>query len=96
LCVAISSKQKCHFIFSFIKSENRREEEQGLPRGVGTSGRGKEVGKGYGRVNIVQILCIHVYKWKNETTETIPGMGEMEIKENDGEGEFKNDIFFIF
>jgi hypothetical protein len=25
--------------------------------------------------------------------ETIPGMGEGEIKENDGEGEFKYDIF---
>jgi hypothetical protein len=29
------------FFFSFIKSENRRT-EQVLPRGVGTSGRGRE------------------------------------------------------
>jgi hypothetical protein len=27
--------------------------------------------------------------------ETIPGMGEGEIKENDGGGEFKYDIFTI-
>jgi hypothetical protein len=79
--------------FFFTKSYNRRVEQvlQGLWYQWWGGG-----GKGCGRVNIVQILCIHVYKWKNETTETIPGMGEMEIKENDGEGEFKNDIFFIF
>jgi hypothetical protein len=32
-----------------------------------TSGRGKEVGKGCGRVNIVQILSTYVCKWKNDT-----------------------------
>jgi hypothetical protein len=26
------------------------------------------------KVNKVEILCTHVYKWKNETCETIPGM----------------------
>jgi hypothetical protein len=62
--------------------ENRRA-EQILPGegevvpvwGGGTSGRREEVGKGYRRVNMVQILCIHVCKWENETVETIPGMG---------------------
>jgi hypothetical protein len=31
---------------------------------IGSSGRGEEVRKGHGRVNIVQILYIHIYKWK--------------------------------
>jgi hypothetical protein len=26
------------------------------------------------RVNMVQILCTHVCKWKNETVESIPGI----------------------
>jgi hypothetical protein len=32
-----------------------------------------------------------VCKWKNETVESIPGMGRG-IKENDGGGEFNYDI----
>jgi hypothetical protein len=56
---------KCYF-FSFTKLENRKA-EQVLGRVVSTSGSGEEVGKGLGRVNILQILCTHVYKWKNET-----------------------------
>jgi hypothetical protein len=35
--------------------------------GGGISGRGKELGMGCWRVNIVQILCTHVSEWKNET-----------------------------
>jgi hypothetical protein len=42
---------------------------------VDTSRRGEEVGKGCGRVNMVQILCTHVCKWKTRSVETIPGMG---------------------
>jgi hypothetical protein len=34
---------------------------------VGISGREKELGKRYGRVNIVQVLSTHVCKWENET-----------------------------
>jgi hypothetical protein len=30
------------------------------------------------------ILCTHVCKWKMISVETTPGMGEGEIKENDG------------
>jgi hypothetical protein len=59
-------KQTKMFFFSFTKSEDRRV-EQVLPGEVGTSGIGEEVGKGCGRVNIVQILCIQVCKWKNDT-----------------------------
>jgi hypothetical protein len=36
----------------------------------------EEVGKGHERVNIVQILCTHVCKWKNDTVESIPEIGE--------------------
>jgi hypothetical protein len=34
---------------------------------------GREVGKGYRKVYMVQILCTHVCKWKTDV-ETIPGM----------------------
>jgi hypothetical protein len=34
---------------------------------VGTTGRREEVDKGCRKVNMVQILCTHVCKWKNET-----------------------------
>jgi hypothetical protein len=44
--------------------------------GIGVSGAEEEVGKGCRRVNIVQIECTHVCKWKNDTVETVPGMGE--------------------
>jgi hypothetical protein len=48
--------------------------------------------KEYRRVNVVEILCTHVFKWKNETVETIPGMRGEGIKENDEGGEFNSDI----
>jgi hypothetical protein len=54
------------FFFSFTKSENRRA-EQVTSAWVGTSGREEKVGKGCGRLNVVQILYTHVCKWKNET-----------------------------
>jgi hypothetical protein len=37
-----------------------------------------------GRVNMVQILCTHVYKRKMRPVETVPGMEGRGIKENDG------------
>jgi hypothetical protein len=67
LCIAILNKQKCHF-FSFTKSENRRAEQV-------LFWRGEKVGKGCERMNIVQILCTHLCKWKMMPVETIPGMG---------------------
>jgi hypothetical protein len=36
-------------------------------REVGTNGRGEDIRKGYRRVNMVQILCTYVCKWKNDT-----------------------------
>jgi hypothetical protein len=40
--------------------------------------------------------CVHIYVNRKVTaTKTIPGMREWRIKENDGKGEFKYDIFNI-
>jgi hypothetical protein len=90
------TKKKCHF-FSFTKSKNRRM-EQVLPggweeRGVDSSGSGEGVGKKHGKVNMVQILCTHVGKWKIRPVETVPGMGQGGMKENVGGDELKYDIF---
>jgi hypothetical protein len=41
---------------------------------------------------MVKILYTRVCKWKNETVEIIPRMGDGRIKENDGGGEFNYDI----
>jgi hypothetical protein len=34
---------------------------------VGTSGRWEDIRKRCRRMNIVEILCTYVWKWKNET-----------------------------
>jgi hypothetical protein len=52
-CVAILNKQKWA--------------EQVMSGELVPVGRGEDVGKGCRRVNMVQILCAHVCKWKNET-----------------------------
>jgi hypothetical protein len=45
------------------------------------------------RVNMVQ-KCVHLYvKAKMIPDETIPGIGEGEVKESSGGGELKYDIF---
>jgi hypothetical protein len=54
-CVAILSRQKCHFLLYFAKLKNRRA-EQVLPGVTGISGMGEEVERGCRGVNIVQIL----------------------------------------
>jgi hypothetical protein len=64
--------------------------DQVLSGGIGVTGSGEEVGNMCGRVNMVQILCTHVCKWKMISFETIPGIEGGEIKEN--WGEFKCDI----
>jgi hypothetical protein len=50
---------------SFTKAEDRRVKQSLL--GIGINGRGEEVEKGCGRVNMVQILCTCECKWKNDT-----------------------------
>jgi hypothetical protein len=53
----------------------------------------EDVGKGYRKVNMVQIPCTRVCKWKMVPVETIPGVGGGEIKENGGGGEVNYDVF---
>jgi hypothetical protein len=50
------------------------------------------MGKGCTRVNIVETLCIHVCKWKNETCCNYSRNGGRGTKENDGGSEFNYDI----
>jgi hypothetical protein len=59
------------------------------PWGVGISGRGQDIRKVCRRVNMAEILCIHVCNGKMRPAETIPGMGGRGKKENDEESEFK-------
>jgi hypothetical protein len=57
-------------IFSFANQRTREWNKSG-GRGVqgkaGTTKRGEEVAKGCNMVNMVQTLCTHVCKWKNDT-----------------------------
>jgi hypothetical protein len=53
--------------FLFFYKIGGQEGRTGLSWGEGLVPVGGGGGKGCGRVNIVQILCVHVCKWKNET-----------------------------
>jgi hypothetical protein len=64
---------KMSFYFSFIPSQNRKA-DQVLFGSVDTSVMGEEMEKGCGRVNIMQILRIHVCKWKMIPVKTTLGM----------------------
>jgi hypothetical protein len=89
-CVAILNKNVIFFFYKIREQEGRT--------GPVWSGRltpvgGEGCGERERRVNMVQILCPRVCKWKNGTCSTIPGMGEG-IRESDGGGEF-NYIYLI-
>jgi hypothetical protein len=61
-CIAILNKQTFFFLQKWkIRGLNR------TCLGISTSERWEDMGRGCGRVNMVQILCTHVCKWKNET-----------------------------
>jgi hypothetical protein len=71
-CIAILNKQKC--LFFFFKNRTGRQNLSYL--GIGTSGRGEDIRKGCGRVNVVEYYVhIHV-NGKMRLVETVPGMGE--------------------
>jgi hypothetical protein len=53
--------------FAFYKNKEQEGRTHRSCQRVGASGRGKEVGRGYRRVNMVPILCTHVCKWKKES-----------------------------
>jgi hypothetical protein len=54
---------------------------------IRTIGRGEEIRKCCIRVNIVEMLCICVQKWENDTHTTL-GFGGGWKMENDGGGGF--------
>jgi hypothetical protein len=83
--------------FIFIYKIREKRMEQVLPAGEGgcTSERGKEMGKGLGKVHIIKILCTHVCKWKNDTSRNCSRNGGRRIEENDGGCEFEYHIFDI-
>jgi hypothetical protein len=53
------------------------------------------VGKDCKRVNMVQILCTHACKWKNDTCSNYSRNRGRGTKENDGGDELKYDIVDI-
>jgi hypothetical protein len=57
---------KMSFLFTKQKTGEQNRSCLGKRESV-TSGNREDVGKGCRRVNMVQILCTHVCKWKNET-----------------------------
>jgi hypothetical protein len=65
--VKLSSTSKNVNFFSFTKFENRKEEQVLWGGEEVTRGRGLDLGKECRKVNMVRILCTHVWKWENET-----------------------------
>jgi hypothetical protein len=65
------SKQKLSLFF-FTKSVKRRAEYL-LSGGISISGKGEKMNP-WSRVKVVQILCTHIFKQKNDTIVTIPGV----------------------
>jgi hypothetical protein len=63
-CIAISGKQKYHFVF--YKNE-KQEGKTGPAWEVRANEREEDVGKVCRRVNMVLTLCTHICKWKNKT-----------------------------
>jgi hypothetical protein len=61
--------------------------------GVGTSGRAKDIRKGYRRVNAEEYYAFMFKNGKIRYVETIPEMHRGGINENYGRGEF-NQIYF--
>jgi hypothetical protein len=77
LCSYLKQTKMSFFFFCKIGEQEGRT---GPVCGVGTSGSGEEVGKGCGKVNMVQILCTYYINGKMIPVETIPGMGGKEIE----------------
>jgi hypothetical protein len=64
-----------------LKKQTTEQEGKTSPIwGVVTMGGGK-IRKVWGRLNVVEILCTHVWKWKNETCWNNSRNGEGGIKE---------------
>jgi hypothetical protein len=76
---------KCHCFSFFLYKIREQEDVKGPAWALVPVGR-EEVGKGCRRVNMVQMLCTRVCKWKNETWWNYSRNGGGGIKENDGRG----------
>jgi hypothetical protein len=63
-CIAIIKKKSQFFSFYKIREQEGRT---GPIWGDWYQWEGEDMGRDCRRVNIVQILCTHVYKWKTET-----------------------------
>jgi hypothetical protein len=82
-CTAILKEQSLFFF------KNGEQEGKTGPVWDWYQWEGVDLRKVWKRLNVVEILCTHVWKWP---VETISGMGEGVIKENDGGGESNYDI----
>jgi hypothetical protein len=51
----------------------KRRAEYLLSGGISISGKGEKMNP-WSRVKVVQILCTHIFKQKNDTIVTIPGV----------------------
>jgi hypothetical protein len=61
--------------------------------GHGYQWEAEDIREGGWRVDMVEIFCTHVCKWKMRPVETIPGMEGRGIKENDDGGELNYEKF---
>jgi hypothetical protein len=93
LCSYLNT-QKCHLFFYYkIGAQEGKTGPVGSGGELVPVGGEKRWGNGMG-MNMVQILCTHVCKWKSESVETLLGMGGGDKGEWSG-GEFNYDIFDI-
>jgi hypothetical protein len=68
LCIYLYLKHAKMSFLSYFFYKTRKQEGGTGPGGeVGTSGRGEVTGKESARVTLVQKLCTHVCKCKNDT-----------------------------
>jgi hypothetical protein len=51
-----------------LRNQRREGQHEVQFGGIGGNGTVEDVGKGCRKVNMVQILCTHVYEWKNDTS----------------------------
>jgi hypothetical protein len=76
---------------SFFRN-SEQEGKSGPALVVGPSGKGEDIRKVCGWVNMMEILRTHVWKWKNEVCWNCSRNGGGKIKENDGGSEYNYDI----
>jgi hypothetical protein len=86
-CIYVLDKQKCHF----FKQNMRIGGQNDSCLGSWYQWKGEDLGKECRRVNMVQILCKRLCKWKNENCWNYSRNGERGIKGTDGGDEFNYD-----